>query len=79
MAISEKYCLWCGVELEYGVRRDRKRILNHNSASLDVIDRTKPAEEKNVRILCRQCNSAKSTMTDREFMDWLKRIYNKLW
>ena len=47
---------------------------NPDSPSLDQINRALPLWLSNARVVCRQCNTAKSTYTEAEFRDWVERI-----
>lgn len=72
-----KFCLFCGCELKYGVLNGKKKWHN-DSASADIIDRTKPFNKENIQIICVQCNSAKSKMDMEDFKNWIQKVYINL-
>lgn len=76
--MTEK-CKYCGAVLEYGARKDSRKTWNPKSASLDMIDNTRPLTMDNVQIICRLCNTAKNKLQFDEFKDWVKKVYFNLW
>jgi len=77
LATRNKTCAYCGCTLMYGVQNGPK-MWHFNSASADRIDNTKPFSIENLQILCVRCNSAKSKMTELEFLDYIRSLYIRL-
>lgn len=71
--ISSQNCYYCGIEpsniiADYGYRY----------SGLDRIDSSKGYSLENVVPCCRTCNLAKSDMSQKEFFEWVKRIYGQV-
>jgi hypothetical protein len=76
-ALSQKPCRYCGAEPEVQVRAGRRATAYNGFYSgngLDRIDNTRGYVTGNVVACCAQCNSAKGTQTEAEFLAWAKRI-----
>ena len=66
----DNICPSCGNVFKW----DNSNKHNPDSPSLDQVDRTQPLFLSNGRVICRQCNTAKSTYTQNEFEQWIKRV-----
>ncbi|MFA5048406.1 MAG: hypothetical protein WC516_05295 [Patescibacteria group bacterium] len=60
LSFWQKPCFYCGSEIE--------------TIGLDRIDNNKGYELENVVSCCKRCNTAKSNMTYKEFIELCKRI-----
>ena len=45
-------------------------------SGIDRLDNTKGYEPDNCVPCCKTCNRAKDTMTEQEFLDWVRRVFN---
>lgn len=45
---------------------------------LDRIDNVKGYTLENCRTCCKICNYAKNTMSEKEFFDWVRRVYSRI-
>jgi len=66
-------CSYCGI-LPTKKRRKNNSMIVWNG--IDRIDNTKGYISNNIVTCCQTCNTAKSTMTVKEFLEWAKRITN---
>jgi len=80
----EQPCYYCG-NLHSNYANDRFNTKLNNKKTSDVvvyyngidrIDSNKWYTKDNVVTCCKYCNMAKSTMTQKEFKDWIERVYN---
>jgi 5-methylcytosine-specific restriction endonuclease McrA len=77
IATRNKICTYCGRTLKYGIQNGPV-IWHFDSASADRIDNTKSLSIENLQILCVRCNTAKSKMTETEFLEYIKSLYIRL-
>ena len=49
------------------------------SNGLDRVDNNKGYTIDNVVPCCKRCNYAKNNQTPREFKEWVKKVYNKMY
>jgi len=75
--ITQKNCYYCGAK--------PNNVTNNNVNSgeyiyngIDRIDNSKGYTIDNVVPCCKTCNSAKGTLTTKEFKEWVVKIYNNL-
>jgi hypothetical protein len=71
--VSSQNCYYCGAKpsniiKDYGYKYN----------GLDRVDSSKHYTLTNVRSCCRICNRSKSDLTEKEFKDWVKRIYDRI-
>lgn len=75
--LSDQNCFYCRIEPKQLVNAN---YLNgdyiHNG--IDRIDSSKGYIIENCVPCCKRCNQAKNDMTQSEFKDWIKRVYNNL-
>ncbi len=77
--LSKSNCFYCGSEpLNKSIDRHRatnieRCIIAYNG--LDRIDSNLGYFKDNVVPCCKHCNTAKNTMTQNEFLNWVKKIY----
>ncbi len=67
-------CYYCG---EYGSNKinvRNKYIMNYNG--IDRVDNIRGYICENVVSCCKTCNRAKGTVTQKEFLQWINRVYN---
>jgi 5-methylcytosine-specific restriction endonuclease McrA len=62
----------CGCGAETKLASTTKNGLVHG---IDRVDNTKGYTIENSRPCCFRCNQAKSSMTEQEFFDWIKAVY----
>jgi hypothetical protein len=63
-----KECNYCGYKPDWP----------KNRVGIDRVDNFKGYELANCVSCCTRCNSAKGTHTKKEFIDWIKTVYNRL-
>ena len=81
--LSKSKCYYCGIEYSkeiedcYNETKSKGRISDTvvRINGIDRIDSNKGYTIDNVVACCKYCNTAKSTMTQEEFKQWIKRIY----
>lgn len=71
--LISKECYYCGLEYSNHIKKKYGEI-KYNG--LDRIDNTKGYEINNVRTCCSTCNVMKLTLTENEFYNHIKQIYN---
>ena len=78
--ISKQKCFYCGLEnSNFATDRNSHRnkisdcVIKYNG--IDRIDSTKGYLINNVVACCKYCNTAKNTMTQKEFKQFIKRVY----
>lgn len=81
--ISKQKCFYCGQEPQNIVKdisRSRKKILvSSTTIKFNGLDRINSKEgyfNNNVITCCEKCNRAKNTMTQKEFKEWIVKVYN---
>lgn len=80
--MSQRSCFYCGLKSS-NEKRDKKKngkyisdeIIKYNG--IDRIDNTKGYTKDNIVACCKHCNYAKRSMTTKEFLSFVKRIYEK--
>jgi len=75
LAKSITHCSFCGIELDYNPKG--RSGWHRNSPSMDRIDNKKVIAMDDIQIICAQCNSAKSTMSIEEFIEYCQTIVEK--
>jgi len=73
LAKRTEICWICGERLEY-MSSTNKGNFKYSSASLDIIDISKPATRENVQIICNHCNICKGTFNMAEFLSYCKNV-----
>ncbi len=73
--ISKKKCYYCGTEPN-NYYKQRYIQGNFTYQGMDRVDSTKGYVIENIVSCCRICNRAKSNMTQKDFLDWIERVYN---
>jgi len=77
--ITQKDCYYCGAKPNNVFSRSRKgNNGNYIYNGLDRIDNIKGYTIDNIVPCCKQCNTAKNTLTLKEFQDWAKRLYSTI-
>ncbi len=67
-------CFYCGiVNSNCKKLKDKKECFYYNG--IDRIDNSKSYEQGNVVSCCGVCNRAKHAMTQTDFLNWVKRVY----
>lgn len=75
--LTQQNCYYCGAPpTNYKKLFDAKKGYFYNG--LDRIDNTKGYDLSNVKPCCTDCNYAKGTLTEKEFVDWVKKCHNYL-
>ena len=71
-------CYYCGLEPNNFREGAAKRagISTMYLSGVDRIDSSKGYTKENVRSCCQDCNLAKRSLTEKQFFDLIKRIYN---
>jgi len=66
-------CFYCGAEnSNHKVTKNCREGFDYNG--IDRIDSSKGYEINNVVTCCKKCNTAKSDMSQSEFIEWAKRV-----
>ncbi len=73
--LFKQNCYWCGAEPNT-VMKSRKSCYVYNG--IDRVDNRRGYEISNVVPCCKVCNVAKQAHTEKEFIDWVQRLYNNL-
>lgn len=78
--LSKSNCFYCGVEpfIQIKDRLNSVHIDNEIKVFANGIDRVDSMigyTTNNTVPCCKHCNTAKNTMTDNEFKDWVMRVY----
>lgn len=82
--LVKKPCFYCGAEYskelpDYFCDSKSRGVLTDTIVKcngLDRIDNEKGYEKNNVVPCCTQCNTAKNTLTQKDFFDWVKKVYD---
>lgn len=75
-SLSESPCYYCGLpKSSFLVDRSKNSDFTIYYNGLDRIDSSKGYMLDNVVPCCKHCNIAKNTMSQKDFMGWVKRIY----
>ena len=69
-------CFYCGSEPKQIHRPNTYRELKYNG--IDRVDNNKGYIKDNCVPCCKTCNSAKLCMSQQEFFNWIKRVYEKM-
>ncbi len=69
-------CFYCGLEPKQIHAPDTYRELKYNG--IDRVDNTKGYIKGNCVSCCKICNTAKSNMNQQQFLDWIKKVYDKM-
>ena len=81
--LSKAKCYYCGIENSreiedcYNETKTKGKISDTviKINGIDRIDSNKGYSFDNVVACCKYCNGAKNTMTQEEFKEWIKRVY----
>lgn len=76
--ITSSNCYYCGIEpkqiCKVGGSRSYDCSIVYNG--IDRLDNNKGYEPDNCVPFCKICNRAKDIMTEKEFLDWVGRVFN---
>ena len=74
--ITSENCHYCGVEPKQVCRASRscRQTSQITYNGIDRVDNLKGYEKNNVVPCCKVCNRAKDTMSQEEFLSWVKRV-----
>jgi hypothetical protein len=81
--LSKSPCKYCGIEYSKEIEdrlnesKSQKRLSDHilKSNGIDRVDSSKGYTVDNSVACCKYCNTAKNTMSEGEFYNWIKRVY----
>lgn len=77
--ISALPCYYCNAPPSNITRGSSKAGLRYNNpfiySGLDRLDNSRPHDYDNCVPACFNCNYAKSDMTEKDFIEWIKRVY----
>ena len=81
--LSKSPCKYCGLEHSRKIEdrlnesKKQKRLSDHvlRCNGIDRIDSSKGYTVENSVACCKYCNTAKNTMTENEFYEWVRRVY----
>lgn len=81
--LSKSPCVYCGLEYSKEIEdrlndsKKNKRLSDHvlRCNGIDRIDSSKGYTTENSVPCCKFCNTAKHTMTQSDFYNWIKRVY----
>ena len=81
--LSKSPCNYCGLEYSKEIEdrlsesKNKKRLSDHilKCNGIDRVNSSKGYTKDNSVPCCKYCNTAKSTMSDVEFMRWVKKVY----
>lgn len=81
--LSKSPCKYCGLEYSKEIEdrlnesKKQKRLSDHilKCNGIDRVDSSKGYTKDNSVACCKYCNTAKNTMTEDEFYNWIKRVY----
>lgn len=81
--LSKSPCKYCGLEQSKEIEdrlnesKKQKRLSDHilKCNGIDRIDSSKGYTKNNSVACCKYCNIAKNIMTESEFYNWIKRVY----
>jgi len=71
LAKNTRICYYCGCELDWTPLKGK---LNMNSPTLDRRNNEKEIRLDNINIICTLCNTTKQDRTEKEFIEYCKRI-----
>ena len=79
---SKEPCYYCGLE-KSNTAQDRRGWTKNKQISetvikfngIDRVDSSKGYHSNNVVTCCKYCNTAKNTMSEKDFINFIKRIY----
>jgi hypothetical protein len=82
--LTKGICYFCGQEpnreVKHHLTRRNKKLYNYNNHYLhngvDRLDNNKGYTLDNCVSCCRTCNVAKGTQTEKDFLDWITKVYN---
>lgn len=74
--ITKENCYYCDIEPKQSNLSDCGNRTPYIYNGIDRLDNTKGYIDNNCVPCCRICNQAKSTLTEQEFLEWVKRVYN---
>ena len=81
--LAKSPCKYCGLEHSKEIEdrlnesKKQKRLSDHilKCNGIDRVDSSKGYTVENSVPCCKFCNTAKSTMSENEFYNWIKRVY----
>lgn len=81
--LAKSPCKYCGLEHSKEIEdrlnesKKQKRLSDHilKCNGIDRVDSSKGYTVENSVPCCKFCNTAKSTMSENEFCNWIKRVY----
>lgn len=81
--LSKSPCKYCGIEYSKEIEdrlnesKKQKRLSDHilKCNGIGRVDSSKGYTADNSVACCKYCNTAKHTMTEGEFYNWIKRVY----
>lgn len=81
--LSKSPCKYCGLEYSKEIEdrlnesKKQKRLSDHvlRCNGIDRVDSSKGYTLENSVPCCKYCNTAKNTMTESDFYNWIKRVY----
>ena len=81
--LSKSPCKYCGLEYSKEIEdrlnesKKQKRLSDHilKCNGIDRVDSSKGYTIENSVACCKYCNIAKNTMTESDFYNWIKRVY----
>lgn len=82
--LSKSPCKYCGIEYSKEIEdrlnesKKQKRLSEHilRCNGIDRIDSSKGYTVENSVSCCKHCNTAKNTMSEIDFLKWIKRVYD---
>lgn len=79
LLLTSSNCEYCGQEPNMPHRGNKRKIMDTSSYRCNGVDRkdnTKGYTTKNCVSCCKICNNSKNTLTEKEWLDWVNKIYN---
>lgn len=81
--LSKSPCKYCGLEHSKEIEdrlhesKSQKRLSDHvlKCNGIDRVDSSKGYTVENSASCCKYCNTAKNTMSESDFYEWIKRVY----
>lgn len=71
-------CFYCGIEPLPFSWKMRNKQFHGVMNGIDRIDSNKGYVKNNIVACCKHCNRAKWRMTQKEFQDWIKKVYEMM-
>lgn len=71
--LLNKPCYYCG---EFNKNTKKRKNRNYSYNGIDRINNNEGYTLTNSVTCCKVCNMAKNTMTQIEFIEWIKKVYN---